>query len=308
MIPIGLRQAEDYIALEIGMMGGGVPTSTYFGDFNIFEFQLRPYFISESHFGVEVLRSMPATTTTNANDETAPSNVVTPTVAVESIVFLLDDGEVTANRQAMEKASDYFQAMFSGRFSEGRDASDNKPLCVKIQDIPANIFRHVVRFASQHYYRPVEGEEDVALELIAASDRFCMPRLKLCLESYLSAKLDDDNVEGLMSFALQAECDVLSFLARSFKRRRRLEVIASETERKSNTTPCCNLESCRVTVGLMKCSACKKVWYCSKECQKKDRKRHKVECRVIAIDIGSTASAASTTAGAGAYLRGHPPR
>ena len=27
------------------------------------------------------------------------------------------------------------------------------------------------------------------------------------------------------------------------------------------------------------CSACQKVWYCSKDCQRSDWKRHKVECK-----------------------------
>ena len=45
---------------------------------------------------------------------------------------------------------------------------------------------------------------------------------------------------------------------------------------------------CRTCLGmpteLLRCSACKKTYYCSKECQKKDWKKHKPRCKFL-VDI-----------------------
>ena len=44
----------------------------------------------------------------------------------------------------------------------------------------------------------------------------------------------------------------------------------------------CGEDSCKKTGG-MNCSRCKMVSYCSKECQKKDWKRHKKSCNADGI-------------------------
>jgi len=48
-------------------------------------------------------------------------------------------------------------------------------------------------------------------------------------------------------------------------------------EKKSKCTGCNK-------VGLKKCKSCKAVYYCSIECQKKDWKNHKVNCKATPKD------------------------
>ena len=61
----------------------------------------------------------------------------------------------------------------------------------------------------------------------------------------------------------------------------------TEPTAKSGTTPTKLLCSAcgKKSNTLMKCRACRCVWYCDKDCQNKHRKEHKKDCKRIKVEI-----------------------
>jgi hypothetical protein len=47
-----------------------------------------------------------------------------------------------------------------------------------------------------------------------------------------------------------------------------------------NTQCCSDCRETRVRKSLLDCASCGRVRYCSRDCQKIDRKRHKVKCKI----------------------------
>lgn len=62
----------------------------------------------------------------------------------------------------------------------------------------------------------------------------------------------------------------------------------------NNSVPCC-AKCFKHGQPLLQCSACKKVLYCNKECQREDRPKHKTICKTLAGHAGNVLDNTATS-------------
>ena len=74
--------------------------------------------------------------------------------------------------------------------------------------------------------------------------------------------------------------------AENAKKEQRQRMQAAENAKKDKAKPAKFCSSCgKESDTLKKCTACKCVWYCDKDCQKNHRREHKEECRRVKTEL-----------------------
>lgn len=101
------------------------------------------------------------------------------------VELTIGDKTLRAHKNILSKRSPVFAAMFK---SEMREKQENK---VEITDARYEVYLEMLRYI---YAERVNGIENIADELLAAADKYCLDGLKIMCEESLSKNVNVDNV------------------------------------------------------------------------------------------------------------------
>jgi N-acetylneuraminic acid mutarotase len=123
------------------------------------------------------------------------------------VEFLVEGLVIPAHKCILVARSDYFAAMLRGGLKE---SSQN---VIKISDIRAPVFKAVLEFI---YTDSVTITEDIAVELLIASDRFILKKLMTICESILLRGISSENVHFLLDIASRHQANMLQKACKNF--------------------------------------------------------------------------------------------
>ncbi|KAI4982797.1 hypothetical protein ZWY2020_023289 [Hordeum vulgare] len=126
-----------------------------------------------------------------------------------NVVFEVGSETVSAHRCVLAARSPVFAAELRGPMKEGDVATGG---VVRIQDMEAEAFKALIRFAYTGSLPETSDEEDESVtcqHLIGPADRYNMERLKLICEQKLCRYIDVDSVMIILALAEQHQCQGL---------------------------------------------------------------------------------------------------
>ena len=116
------------------------------------------------------------------------------------VVFEIDGSYIKANSFVLKNRNEYFEAMFSSRFKESKDAAliqkqgNNEFRLIKVMGVPKIFFNCIIQFLYSDYFYIGEQSIEFFLQLLIFSDYFLIPRLAQICQRRIKPYLTCQNV------------------------------------------------------------------------------------------------------------------
>ncbi|XP_059617803.1 kelch-like protein 5 [Phlebotomus argentipes] len=135
------------------------------------------------------------------------------------VILIAGEDKISAHRNVLSVASDYFEAMFTGDFRESREEE------VTLDEIPGDDLRRLVKFC---YTGELELSEESSVEsvktLMSSANLLQLKSVVKACGAFLERHLSPSNWLGIAEFADQHSYDALLEAARKYANQHFLEV------------------------------------------------------------------------------------
>jgi speckle-type POZ protein len=125
------------------------------------------------------------------------------------VKFKVGGETVTAHRCVLAARSRVFKAELFGPMKEGTTATDD---AILVEDMEAQVFKAMLAFIYSDSEPELENRDDedaIWQQLLAAADRYDLPRLKLMCEDKLCRFIDVNTTATILALAERHSCDGL---------------------------------------------------------------------------------------------------